>query len=1076
MCSKQQEKNQHIQVFVRVRPLNSQEICMKSSSVVECANNREVVVKERSVDRTTRTFAFDRVFGPNSRQIDVYMSVVHPIIKEVLAGYNCTVFAYGQTGTGKTFTMEGERSNNDSVAWNNDPLSGIIPRTLSNLFDELRIQQVEHTVRVSFLELYNEELIDLLSPTNDNAKIRLYEDVAKKGSVIVHGLEEVTVHNKNEVYSIMEKGSVKRQTATTLMNAQSSRSHTIFSITVHIKENSLEGEELLKTGKLNLVDLAGSENIGRSGAMDKRAREAGSINQSLLTLGRVITALVERTPHIPYRESKLTRLLQDSLGGRTKTSIIATISPAACNIEETLSTLDYAHRAKNITNRPEINQKLTKKALIKEYTAEIERLRKDLAASREKNGVYIAQENYTQMIMRLEQQEQEISQLLSHMKALKEEMDKKEDLCLQLNISLDECNHKLTCTTDELEVTKDKLNETSVKLHRTINICTEKDHLIEKHMVTEQTLNTQAQSLLAVADMASSDASKLHDKLDRKRSVEDINIEVSRDFHQRFVQNVVHMEDSLNRFTQDLIKFCSGLQSNLGERLEKRSGELASLSSEISSLLDSQTQLIQGLEELTTNQVFNDQKWVQQYIATVRSASDAEVNNGDMFLTDTFLVRMQSLNRQLQLQEAESQALSLVLTEQVQQILDSVKTCFTTQSDALSQLKDTFLLHLKQQRQALESSQAASRGMEKSMSDFEESLVTEMQQLKNLADRVLGIHSDFRNHCNEKKNKINSGLTLAREKCDHLSLEASTTPDLQLKRGAQQLAVYESQAEEVLDRINRYKETSEQLMTGAKRLEQEIETDVRLAVSNGEKAWRNHYSWTEQELRKYSESVNRELQRKLKQTQNLMSGLRESAESHEALLEHQRTDFGTFVRERQDDLETQCSYVNDWSQTIVTELQKRNQDVEKFLIEDLRKDISTGHTPQRREFSYPRILAATSPHERILARFREMNDAVSPPLQTNEIDSMRNDRSSRILDNNDENPTRSLSTTDISSETETFFNISVRSEPASSKEDVDKENSNVASTKRYRSEDTIHKKRQQPMKTSAPRKALQSQN
>ncbi|KAJ4431509.1 hypothetical protein ANN_20107 [Periplaneta americana] len=109
MCSKQQEKNQHIQVFVRVRPLNSQEICMKSSSVVECANNREVVVKERSVDRTTRTFAFDRVFGPNSRQIDVYMSVVHPIIKEVLAGYNCTVFAYGQTGTGKTFTMEGER-------------------------------------------------------------------------------------------------------------------------------------------------------------------------------------------------------------------------------------------------------------------------------------------------------------------------------------------------------------------------------------------------------------------------------------------------------------------------------------------------------------------------------------------------------------------------------------------------------------------------------------------------------------------------------------------------------------------------------------------------------------------------------------------------------------------------------------------------------------------------------------------------------------------------------------------------------------------------------------------------------
>lgn len=160
---------------------------------------------------------------------------------------------------------------------------------------------------------------------------RLYEDATRKGSVIIHGLEEVTVHNKNEVYKILEKGSEKRQTAATLMNAHSrlfliiyvihlffksivlyaynniflyhifSRSHTVFSITIHIKENNVDGEELLKTGKLNLVDLAGSENVGRSGAVDRRAREAGNINQSLLTLGRVITALVERAPHIPYR-------------------------------------------------------------------------------------------------------------------------------------------------------------------------------------------------------------------------------------------------------------------------------------------------------------------------------------------------------------------------------------------------------------------------------------------------------------------------------------------------------------------------------------------------------------------------------------------------------------------------------------------------------------------------------------------------------------------------------------------------------------------------------------------------------
>nr|CAD7430638.1 unnamed protein product [Timema monikensis] len=348
-----------------LKPLNSSEKLSKSTSILECTGSRVVEVMERPNDKHSKTFSFDRVFDPSSKQMDVYKTVLNPLIDEVLAGYNCTVFAYGQTGTGKTYTMEGERTNDPAIPWDADPLSGLIPRSLSHLFDELRRLQAEFTVRVSYLELYNEELIDLLSTSNDPSKIKLYEDPLKKGSVIVSGLEEVTVHTKNEIYNIMEKGSMKRQTASTLMNAQSSRSHTVFSITVHIKENSIDGEELLKTGKLNLVDLAGSENIGRSGAENKRAREAGNINQSLLTLGRVITSLVERTPHIPYRESKLTRLLQESLGGRTKTSIIATVSPAVINLEETLSTLEYAHRARNITNRPEINQKLSKKTLIK---------------------------------------------------------------------------------------------------------------------------------------------------------------------------------------------------------------------------------------------------------------------------------------------------------------------------------------------------------------------------------------------------------------------------------------------------------------------------------------------------------------------------------------------------------------------------------------------------------------------------------------------------------------------------------------------------------------------------------------
>jgi kinesin family member 11 len=205
-----------------------------------------------------------------------------------------------------------------------------------------------------------------------------------------------------------------------------SRSHTIFTVTVHIRESTEAGEDLIRTGKINLVDLAGSENISRSGATNQRAKEAGNINQSLLTLGRVITGLVEKTPHIPYRESKLTRLLQDSLGGKTKTCIVATVSPVLANLEESMSTLDYAHRAKSITNRPQINQRLSKQAFIKEYDQEIERLRKDLNAQRTGHGIYVDPDNYNEMTIKLDRQDMEILEKIQQIRTLEEEKERRE--------------------------------------------------------------------------------------------------------------------------------------------------------------------------------------------------------------------------------------------------------------------------------------------------------------------------------------------------------------------------------------------------------------------------------------------------------------------------------------------------------------------------------------------------------------------------------------------------------------------------------------------------------------------------
>ena len=521
------EVMQNIKVFVRCRPLKDTE---KKNVIDVFADRKEVRLNEskNSNERyNSKTFTFDNAFGSETTQLQVYRSVVEPLIEQVVMGYNCTVFAYGQTGTGKTYTMEGERSKGEQTySWEEDPTAGIIPRALHQLFETLQSESTEHTVRVSFLELYNEELYDLLSPIDDTKtleKLKIFEDVTRKGSVIVGGLEEITVESKAEIYEILKKGSAKRQTAATLLNACSSRSHTIFSVTVHIKENAIDGEDLVKIGKLNLVDLAGSENIGRSGAIEKRAREAGNINQSLLTLGRVITSLVDRTPHIPYRESKLTRLLQESLGGRTKTSIIATISPNICDADDTLSTLEYAQRAKKITNKPEINQKLSKKTLLREYTAEIERLRRDLAACREKNGIYVDQDNFNNMEQQIKDQTQEIEDKTGQIQALSEELSRIQQL-------FEETEKELEVTSKSLATTSKKLTKTVVDLHSTRTDRDEQKHLVEVHVNSEKILSTQAKELLSVADVTTSHIEKLHEKVDRVKSVETNNWSKTTDF------------------------------------------------------------------------------------------------------------------------------------------------------------------------------------------------------------------------------------------------------------------------------------------------------------------------------------------------------------------------------------------------------------------------------------------------------------------------------------------------------------------------------------------------------------------
>ncbi|OIW05778.1 hypothetical protein TanjilG_23564 [Lupinus angustifolius] len=608
------DKGVNVQVLVRCRPLSEDESRVNTPIVISCNEGRREVSAVQNIanKQIDKNFAFDKVFGPNSQQNEVYEQAVSPIVYEVLEGYNCTIFAYGQTGTGKTYTMEGgARQKNGEFPSD----AGVIPRAVKHIFDILEAQNAEYSMKVTFLELYNEEITDLLTPeetskaVDEKSKkpIALMED--GKGGVFVRGLEEEIVCTANEIYKILEKGSAKRRTAETLLNKQSSRSHSIFSITIHIKECTPEGEEMIKSGKLNLVDLAGSENISRSGAREGRAREAGEINKSLLTLGRVINALVEHSGHIPYRDSKLTRLLRDSLGGKTKTCVIATISPSIHCLDETLNTLDYAHRAKNIKNKPEVNQKMVKSALIKDLYSEIDRLKQEVYATREKNGIYIPRDRYLQE----EAEKKAMSEKIEHMELEALSMDKQlMELQKHYNSQLlltEELSDKLGKTQNALEETEWSLIDLEGR-HKHANVTIkEKEFLISNLLKSEKAVVEHAIELRTELENAASDVSNLFSKIERKDKIEEGNrILIQKfqsqlalqleDLHKLVAGSVMQQEQQLKEMEENVHSFVL-TKSQATEDLRIRVGKLKDMYGSGIIALDNFAEEVKGNNQLT---------------------------------------------------------------------------------------------------------------------------------------------------------------------------------------------------------------------------------------------------------------------------------------------------------------------------------------------------------------------------------------------------------------------------------------------------------------------------------------------
>ncbi|XP_018544451.1 kinesin-like protein KIF13A isoform X6 [Lates calcarifer] len=376
-----------VKVAVRVRPMNRREIELNTKCVVDMEDNQTVLHPPPSNGKgenrkQPKVFAFDHCFWSMDEsnvpkyagQEVVFKCLGEGILENAFQGYNACIFAYGQTGSGKSFSMMG-----------NGEQPGLIPRLCCSLFERVHREANEaHTfkVEVSYMEIYNEKVRDLLDPKGSRQSLKVREH--KVLGPYVDGLSQLAVTSFEDIEVLMSEGNKSRTVAATNMNEESSRSHAVFSIivtqTLYDLQSGNSGE---KVSKMSLVDLAGSERVSKTGAAGERLKEGSNINKSLTTLGCVISALADQSAgkgkgkFVPYRDSVLTWLLKDNLGGNSKTAMIATVSPAADNYEETLSTLRYADRAKRIVNHAVVNEDPNAR-IIRELREEVEKLKVQL--------------------------------------------------------------------------------------------------------------------------------------------------------------------------------------------------------------------------------------------------------------------------------------------------------------------------------------------------------------------------------------------------------------------------------------------------------------------------------------------------------------------------------------------------------------------------------------------------------------------------------------------------------------------------------------------------------------------------
>ncbi|KAE9974393.1 hypothetical protein EG327_008791 [Venturia inaequalis] len=967
----------NINVVVRCRGRNDREVRENSGVVVSAdQKGKSVELSMGPSALSNKTYQFDKVFSPAADQIMIFDEVVSPILDEVLSGLNCTIFAYGQTGTGKTYTMSGDITDILPLPDN----AGIIPRVLHALFNKIDGEDSENSVKVSFIELYNEELRDLLS-ADDSAKLKIYDDNAKKGhgTTLVQGMEESHITSASKGIKLLRDGSHKRQVAATKCNDLSSRSHTVFTVTVYTKRTNEAGEDFVSTGKLNLVDLAGSENIQRSGAENKRATEAGLINKSLLTLGRVINALVDRGSHIPYRESKLTRLLQDSLGGRTKTCIIATLSPAKSNLEETISTLDYAFRAKNIRNKPQVNQMVSKKTLLKEFTLEIEKLKSELIATRQRNGVFLTQETYEEMTIESESRRILTEEQRDKIETMEINLRNKIQELFSLTTNFNAMKKDTEMTKMMLDGTKSILEKTEAVLEGTRKNLAEEKAMRKAHQKTEEALVEVGHGLISTLGQTTVDIGGLHSKLRRRSDLQSMNRRHWSSTQSQVSGTTMTVEDKLSAFQTQQERLIASLSTRMQsfvqqeldnlqasqQMLQEKSAEFetskmevddqtAKSRDEMNGVLEEIKSLREDVKEKVGAGLSDLSVSAQRISAGIMTEIDSfqtQVHSSYASLAKDFKNTFDELVRELSDQQKEAEKLRHEIVQANNEL---------ALKNGASTMRLSTLLEEEKQTQALE----------------RQALLSQITALVNATSE-------------KQQLRVEQGITSVQSELGEHGTAHGQVHDTFVTGGRQ----WSERSQAIVDKAMKSRET----------VKTKIKSDFATTNEHTE-SLRNVTTSVHDSTTRIVEEQMQHLDTQLHGLDDIVTRIQEQNNTHhnahvtslstlantvhtsyEGIGEHFRTSFAR-VEKLDADMTDQAQELEQTLPALaadseirrpLTELREviENQALEEYQI--------TGETPQRRQYEYPLSLPQTEPHDTLLAKLRGRSASMPPsPMKT----------------------------------------------------------------------------------------------